>query len=118
MTAINTVLGTIAPEDLGFTLMHEHVMVCASGLYRSYPDLLGQAREERAIACLKTAKAEGIDSIVDATSFDLGRDPQLLADVSAASGVNFVNVTGWWLMCPGFYGELGPMKWLENSYAT
>jgi phosphotriesterase-related protein len=108
MSAINTVLGTVAPDDLGFTLMHEHVMVCASGLYRSYPDLLGQDREERAIACLKTAKAEGIDSIVDATTFDLGRDPQLLAEVSAASGVNIVNVTGWWLDVPRFLWGVGP----------
>ena len=33
MTTINTVLGPIDSEDLGFTLMHEHVMIGASGLY-------------------------------------------------------------------------------------
>ncbi len=26
MTEINTVLGPVSPDDLGFTLMHEHVM--------------------------------------------------------------------------------------------
>jgi phosphotriesterase-related protein len=108
LSSINTVLGTIEPAELGFTLMHEHVMVCASGLYRSYPDLLGDSREERAIACLQAAKADGIDSIVDATTFDLGRDPQLLADVSRASGVNIVNVTGWWLDVPRFLWGVGP----------
>lgn len=35
-TAINSVLGPIAPSQLGFTLMHEHVLVCASGLYESH----------------------------------------------------------------------------------
>lgn len=107
VSTVQTVLGPIAPADLGFTLMHEHVMVSASGLYRSYPDLLGPAREERAIACLKKAKAAGIDTMVDATTFDLGRDPQLLADVSAAAGVNIINVTGWWLDVPRFLWGVG-----------
>ena len=102
MELINTVTGTISPDDLGFTLMHEHVMVSASGLWDQYPDLLGDEREERAIASLKEAKAHGIDTIVDATTFDLGRNPELLVKVSAASGVNIINVTGWWLDVPRF----------------
>ncbi len=105
---VNSVLGPIAPEQLGFTLMHEHVMVCASGLYESYPDLLGSDRQARAIACLAGAKAAGIDSIVDATTFDLGRNPALLAAVSKASGVNIINVTGWWLDVPRFLLGVGP----------
>ncbi len=108
MTTINTVTGTIAPEALGFTLMHEHVMVSASGLYDSYPDLLGPDRERRAIDCLKRAKASGIDTIVDATTFDLGRNPSLLAQVAKGSGVNIINVTGWWLEVPRFMQGVGP----------
>ncbi len=105
---INSVTGPIAPDQLGFTLMHEHVMVSASGMYRSYPDLLGPNREERAIATLKQAKAAGIDTFVDATTHDLGRDPELLRTVSAASGVNIVNVTGWWLDVPRFIHNVSP----------
>jgi phosphotriesterase-related protein len=104
---INTVLGPIAPADLGFTLMHEHVMVAASGLYTSYPDLLGPEREARAIECLRRARAGGIDSIVDATTFDLGRHAPLLAAVSKASGINIINVTGWWLDVPRFMQRVG-----------
>ena len=89
MNEVNTVLGAISPDDLGFTLMHEHVMVSASGLYRTYPDLLGADRDETAIAALKRAKAGGIDTIVDATTFDLGRDPEFLARVSRGSGVKW-----------------------------
>lgn len=107
MNAINTVTGPVAPEDLGFTLMHEHVMVSASGLFRHYPDLLGPSREERAIETLKKAKANGIDTMVDATTFDLGREPELLKEVSAASGVQLVNVTGWWLDVPRFMWGVG-----------
>lgn len=107
MPQINTVLGPIAPDDLGFTLMHEHVLVCASGLYSAYPDLLGPDREDRAIACLKRAKEAGIDSMVDATTFDLGRDAPLLATVAKGSGVNIINVTGWWLDVPRFLLGVG-----------
>jgi phosphotriesterase-related protein len=70
---INSVLGPIDSADLGFTLMHEHVLVAASGLSKSYPDLLGPDREARAIATLKRAKAQGIDTLLDATTFDLPR---------------------------------------------
>ena len=105
---INSVTGPIAAHDLGFTLMHEHVMVSASGMYRSYPDLLGANREQRAIDCLKRAKAGGIDTFVDATTFDLGRDPELLRTVSEASGVNIINVTGWWLDVPRFIRNVSP----------
>lgn len=102
MSEINTVLGPISADQLGFTLMHEHVMVSASGLYESYPDLLGDEREARAIKSLKVAKAQGIDTIVDATTFDLGRNADLLVNASRESGVNIINVTGWWLDVPRF----------------
>jgi phosphotriesterase-related protein len=105
---LNTVLGPIAPEKLGFTLMHEHVLVAASGLYQSYPDLLGVGPEARAIESLKRAKAAGIDSILDATTFDLGRHAPLLSAVSRGSGVNIINVTGWWLDVPRFMRGVGP----------
>ena len=107
MTQINSVLGPIDSSDLGFTLMHEHVMVAASGLSKSYPDLLGPNREERAIACLKKAKAAGIHTLLDATTFDLGRDPELLRHVAFESGVNLINVTGWWLDVPRFMLGVG-----------
>jgi len=102
MSEVNTVLGPINTDQLGFTLMHEHVMVSASGLYESYPDLLGDEREARAIKSLTVAKAEGIDTIVDATTFDLGRNADLLVKASRESGVNIINVTGWWLDVPRF----------------
>ena len=108
MEVINGVLGPIEPDDLGFTLMHEHVMVCASGLLDSYPDLLGDDRETRAIAALTRAREEGVSTIVDATTFDLGRNAALLKTVAEGSGVNIINVTGWWLDVPRFLHGVGP----------
>jgi phosphotriesterase-related protein len=110
MGSINGVLGPIDSGELGFTLMHEHVMVAASGLIDHYPDLLGPDREARAIATLAHAKAEGIDTMVDATTFDLGRSPELLRTVAEGSGVNLINVTGWWLDVPRFLRGVGPRQ--------
>lgn len=110
MGTINGVLGPLEGDDLGFTLMHEHVMVCASGLLESYPDLLGPDRETRAIEALTRAKENGIDTLVDATTFDLGRNPELLKTVAEGSGVNLINVTGWWLDVPRFLHGVGPKQ--------
>ena len=120
MAIINSVLGEIDSKNLGFTLMHEHVMVAASGLSTHYPDLLGANREQRAIECLKTAKAHGIDTMLDATTFDLGRDPALLKTVAEASGVNLINVTGWWLDVPRFMQgvEVLVIRGLRNLHAA
>lgn len=110
MAQINSVLGPISSDDLGFTLMHEHVMVAGPALYRWHPELLGPEPEETAIAALKRAKAEGIDTMVDATTFDLGREPEMLARVSQASGVNIINVTGWWLDVPRWLLGVSPRQ--------
>ena len=84
-------------------------MVSAPNMYRTFPDLFGpENREQRAIDTLKRAKSEGIDTIIDATTYDLGKDPQLLAEVSAGSGVNIINVTGWWLDVPRFLSGVSP----------
>ena len=37
---INTVLGTMQSSDLGFTLMHEHLMICDWNLRMADPDFL------------------------------------------------------------------------------
>ena len=108
MSTVNSVLGPIESDKLGFTLIHEHVMIAPSGMSRHYPDLLGPNREERAIESLKKAKAGGIDTMVDCTTFDLGRDPEFLRTVSEGSGINLINVTGWWLDVPRFLIGVGP----------
>jgi len=79
---INSVLGPLTPDQIGFTLMHEHVMVAASGLYQAYPDLLGRGPEARAVESLHRAKEAGIRTIVDCTTFDLGRHAPLLRSVA------------------------------------
>ena len=108
MTTVNSVLGPLNTADLGFTLMHEHIMVAAAGVYRDYPELLGPNRIERAVARLAAAKEDGIDTLVDATTLDLGRNVELLAEVSRQSGVQIIACTGWWLDVPRFFAGVSP----------
>ena len=95
MAKIESVNGTIDTSDLGFTLSHEHVVVSSAGIPQIYPEFI--QREDsinEGIKALRAAKAEGLDSIIDVTTLDLGRDIHMLEKVSRESGVNIICATG------------------------
>jgi len=96
---VQTVRGPIDGSKLGFTLPHEHVFVGSAGVLETWPSLVGgrTAFRDRVVDRLKAMKAEGVDSIVDVTPSDVGRDIRFLEDVSRRSGVNIVACTGHWL---------------------
>jgi phosphotriesterase-related protein len=96
---VQTVLGPISGDQMGFTAPHEHVLASSTNFMRLWPEYFGgRARfADSAVERLKAAKAAGIDTIVDCTTADLGRDVRLLQDVSRRSGVQIVAVTGHWL---------------------
>ncbi len=102
MTIINSVLGPLDTAGLGFTLMHEHLIVSSAGIPQNYPELLGAGFMNRIANGLAQAKEGGIDTIVDATTLDLGRDITILAEASRLTGVNIIACTGWWLDLPRF----------------
>ncbi len=103
MATINSVLGPLDAADLGFTLMHEHLMVAPAGVLQDYPELLGADPMRRLVDDLKKAKKGGVDTIVDATTLDLGRNVNLLVEASRRSGVNIIACTGWWLDIPRYF---------------
>jgi phosphotriesterase-related protein len=95
MSTVNSVLGPIDTAALGFTLMHEHVAASAPGILQNYPELLGDRIIDRAVDGLIEARNGGVATIVDASTFDLGRDVTVLAEASRRSGVNIVATSGW-----------------------
>jgi phosphotriesterase-related protein len=99
MGEIQSVIGPISDENLGFVLAHEHVAASSPGILRSWPALCGgrDTLVKRGVDALAAAKAAGVDSIVDCTTFDLGRDAELLAEVSRQSGMTILACTGIWL---------------------
>jgi phosphotriesterase-related protein len=100
VSAIASVTGEVPGSDLGHVLVHEHVVCGSAGVTRSAAALGGgiPALIERAVTALQAAQAEGLTTIVDATPFDLGRDVELLAEVSRRSGVTILAATGHWLL--------------------
>ncbi|MCK9274357.1 MAG: hypothetical protein M0P57_04625 [Syntrophales bacterium] len=96
MAEVNTVLGPIHSEDLGVTLIHEHLVIGFPG-WRCDP-LAGPPDRKKIInTCLKAlepAKNSGLDSLVDVTPPDLSRDVDILKEVSEKSGINIICATG------------------------
>jgi phosphotriesterase-related protein len=100
MTAVNSVLGLVDTASLGFTLMHEHLLVSSAGVPQGYPGLLDEGFMDQIVDGLVQARNGGVRTVVDATTLDLGRDVKVLVEASRRSGVNVIAVTGWWLDVP------------------
>ena len=93
---INTVLGPISEDDLGVTLMHEHIVVNivgADNLERTYSI---KDVEEYVLPYLLEAQKKGCQTLVEATPLGLGRDLDVLVQCSTKSGINIVTCTGAW----------------------
>ena len=94
---MNTVLGEIDSELLGETLFHEHVACVNPAFYKAFGDKWFPREKaiERAVRLFKQAKEEcGISTIIDGTPIDLGRDIEMIKEVSLKSGVNILVSSG------------------------
>lgn len=96
---IKTVLGSIKEKDLGITLAHEHICCyseylfkMAGGKYLDKKRLL-----ETSVKYLKMLKNKyGLNSFVDCTPVNIGRDISLLKKVSKKAKVNIICATGFY----------------------
>ena len=104
MSQVNTVLGPIDSSQLGFTLSHEHITLGAAGAAAAYPGFQDRrAIADAASAALSQAYAGGVRTIIDVTTFDLGRDVPLMQEVSRRSGVHAIPCTGNHLAVPRIF---------------
>ncbi len=97
MPMIHTVTGPVAPAELGYTLIHEHVLCDFIGAAETGPHRW--SGDEAAAAMqphLEALAARGVRTLVDCSPAYLGRDPRLLARLSRAAGVQIVTNTGWY----------------------
>ena len=109
MSTINTVLGLVEASDLGFTLSHQHVLLSAAWIDKIYPGFIDHhAVTAEGIVDLKAAYNEGVRTIVDVTTFDLGRDIGLLEEVSRGSSVHIISCTGNHLAVPRDFAASTP----------
>ena len=104
MPIVSTVAGPLDPGELGFTLMHEHVVVRSPGVAENFPSVWDrQAEIERAVCKLREAADLGVRTIVDCTTVDLGRDIEFVAEVACRSGVQIIACTGMYFDVPRYF---------------
>lgn len=122
---IRTVLGDIAAQDAGITLIHEHLYMDMSPMVRAHEYQADPAHGERpfdirvagecrwnpgahpanyrfdereaVLEDLLDAHDLGVRTVVDATPRDIGRNPKALQALARGSGLNVVMGTGYYL---------------------
>ncbi len=95
---VNTVTGPIAPDELGITLMHEHILY-------GYPGWEGdqtiapfdrEAIVNTGVELLEQLKSLGVKTYVDATALDGARNPEIYREISEKTGVHIICSTGYY----------------------
>lgn len=95
---VHTVLGALDASKLGFTLTHEHICKNAAAQFGGRANSVATAVDR-----LKEARDEGVQTIVDATTFDVGRDVRFGQEVSRKSGMHVIACTGQHMFAPESY---------------
>lgn len=93
---IQSVTGKIELDDLGRTLMHEHLLVGYAG-WEADTVRPGMSRADMIAVCvdrIEELKTGGIDSMLDPCPSDLGRDVELIAEVAQRTGFKIICATG------------------------
>ncbi len=96
MATISTVDKTITPDDLGKTLVHEHLQIGMPG-WEFDPLISRPALSETVAVCIdRIAELQdaGFKSMIDPCPSDLGRDVTLMAEVASRTGFNIMCATG------------------------
>src|ERR1700691_3961615 len=90
---IQTVTGSIALDELGLTLPHEHIFINLVREYRGD----GLLNDEALLrAELSEFVGSGGRTLIDCTSDDIGRDPEGLRRMSQSLGLNIVMGCGYY----------------------
>ncbi len=108
MSTVQTVSGPLDTKDMGRTLMHEHFLYGYCG-YQGDCTLGGFKEEEYTRECVKAcedAAAYGIETIVDATANECGRNVRFLRSIADLTGMNIICSTGFY-----YEGETSYAYW-------
>ena len=121
---IQTVRGEVPVDSLGLTLIHEHVLVDFIGA-----DSVSQDRYHRdsviqkVLPYLMELKKFGVKTIFECTPSYLGKDPELLRELSQKSGIHLITNSGYYgavqgkFLPPHAYSESAEQlsrRWIEE----
>ena len=118
MAQVPTVRGPLPADDLGATLVHEHLFVRNLELELNLPD--GEWNSvgavDAAVAGLNELYELGIRTVVDLTVPGLGRDIGLVSKVAARVPIHLVVATGWYTanVLPIFFQFHGPGRQIDG----
>ena len=112
MGPVQTYRGPLPPDQLGTTLLHEHVFVrdLELELNRAGSEWNEADAVERAMRGLTALHALGVRSVVDLTVPGLGRDVRVVAEVARRVPINLIASTGFYAPAalPLYYRFRGP----------
>jgi phosphotriesterase-related protein len=96
MEWINTVTGKARPEELGMTLVHEHLLIGYPGWFMDglAPKFKRADALARGVDRLQELRGYGVATFLDPCPMDLGRDVEFMAEVAQRSGMRIVCATG------------------------
>jgi phosphotriesterase-related protein len=95
MGSVHTVQGPVDAEDLGLTLVHEHVRFRDEAVAEQWPGRYDEQLElDAALLAVNAAKDRGVRTIVDPTAMFGGRDVNFMKRVAQDTGVQIVACTG------------------------
>lgn len=95
MSSVETVQGAVEAQDLGLTLVHEHVRFRDEAVAEQWPGRYDEQLEfDAALLAVNAAKAHGVQTIVDPTAMFGGRDVRFMKRVADETGVRIVACSG------------------------
>lgn len=95
MAQVQTVQGPVDAEELGLTLVHEHVRFRDEAVAEQWPGRYDDQLElDAALLAVNDAKDRGVRTIVDPTAMFGGRDVRFMKRVADETGVRIVACTG------------------------
>ena len=98
MAQVETTSGPIDADEMGRTLVHEHLISASETVRTQFPHLYDfDAEFDRAVAELRKVQAHGVKTLVDPACMDLARDAAFAKRVADETGMQIV-------MCTGIYG--------------
>jgi phosphotriesterase-related protein len=104
MPLVHTASGAIDTADLGLALMHEHLLFGYPAMRAAWPQSFDRAEAlDRVVARVAEPKHSGVDTLVDCTGVDIGRDGAFAADVERQTGMHIIMATGFVLDVPRYF---------------
>jgi phosphotriesterase-related protein len=118
MAQVQTFLGPREPDELGTTLIHEHVFVGHQELDLNFPHVEWDAQQalERAVSGFERLHSLGVRTVVDLTVLGLGRDVRTVQAVADRVPVNLVASTGYYTsnVLPAYFHTHGPGRLVDG----